>query len=33
MMLAIAVIGIATLVWLLLTIGLIASTLEPEQRT
>ena len=29
---AIAVIGVATLVWLLLTIGLIASTLEPGQR-
>ncbi len=32
MMLAIAVIGVATLIWLLLTIGLVASTLEPEQR-
>lgn len=30
--LAIAVIGLATLLWLLLTIGLIASTLEPPQR-
>ena len=29
---AIVVIGAATLVWLLLTIGLIASTLEPAQR-
>ena len=29
---AIGVIGLATLVWLLLTIGLIAGTLEPEQR-
>ncbi|MCF8168752.1 MAG: DNA polymerase III subunit epsilon [Rhodoferax sp.] len=29
---AIAVIGIATVMWLLLTIVLIASTLEPEQR-
>jgi DNA polymerase-3 subunit epsilon len=32
LILAIAVIGVATLVWLLLTIGLIASTLEPGQR-
>lgn len=32
LLLAIAVIGLATLVWLLLTIGLIASTLEPGQR-
>lgn len=32
MMLAMAVIGVATLLWLVLTIGLIASTLEPEQR-
>jgi DNA polymerase-3 subunit epsilon len=32
LMLAIAVIGLATVVWLLLTIGLIASTLEPGQR-
>lgn len=31
-MVAIAVIGLATVVWLLLTIGLIASTLEPAQR-
>jgi DNA polymerase-3 subunit epsilon len=30
--LAIVVIGLATLVWLLLTIGLIGSTLEPAQR-
>ncbi len=30
--LAIAAIGLATVVWLLLTIGLIASTLEPAQR-
>lgn len=30
--LAIVVIGLATLVWLLLTIGLIGSTLEPVQR-
>jgi len=29
---AIGVIGLATLVWLLVTIGLIASTLAPEQR-
>ena len=29
---AIAVIGLATVVWLLLTVGLIASTLEPGQR-
>ncbi|MDO8318072.1 MAG: DNA polymerase III subunit epsilon, partial [Rhodoferax sp.] len=29
---AIAVIGLATLVWLLITMGLIASTLAPEQR-
>jgi DNA polymerase-3 subunit epsilon len=32
LLLAMAVIGVATLVWLSLTIGLIASTLEPEQR-
>jgi DNA polymerase III subunit epsilon len=32
LLLAIAVIGLATVVWLLLTIGLIASTLESEQR-
>ena len=32
LVLAIAVIGLATLVWLLLTIGLIGSTLEPAQR-
>jgi len=32
LVLAIAVIGLATLIWLLLTIGLIASTLEAEQR-
>ena len=32
LLLAMAVIGLATVVWLLLTIGLIASTLEPEQR-
>ncbi|WP_296491739.1 exonuclease domain-containing protein [Rhodoferax sp.] len=32
LILAIAVIGLATVVWLLLTIGLIGSTLEPEQR-
>jgi DNA polymerase-3 subunit epsilon len=32
LMVAIAVIGLATVVWLLLTIGLIASTLEPAQR-
>lgn len=32
MMLAMAVIGVATLLWLVLTIGLIASTLELEQR-
>ena len=30
---ALVVIGLATVVWLLLTIGLIASTLEPAQRT
>jgi DNA polymerase-3 subunit epsilon len=33
LILAIAVIGLATVVWLLLTIGLIGSTLEPAQRT
>ena len=32
LLLAIVTIGLATLVWLLLTIGLIASTLEPNQR-
>jgi DNA polymerase-3 subunit epsilon len=32
LLLAIAVIGLATVVWLLLTMGLIASTLEPGQR-
>lgn len=32
MIMAIVVIGVATLVWLLLTMGLIASTLESEQR-
>ncbi|MFZ2393075.1 MAG: DNA polymerase III subunit epsilon, partial [Rhodoferax sp.] len=32
LLLAMAVIGLATVVWLLLTIGLIASTLEPGQR-
>ena len=32
LILAIAVMGLATLVWLLLTIGLIGSTLEPAQR-
>jgi DNA polymerase-3 subunit epsilon len=32
LLLAIGVIGAATLAWLLLTIGLIASTLTPEQR-
>ena len=32
LILAIGVIGLATVVWLLLTIGLIASTLEPAQR-
>ncbi|OGB30502.1 MAG: DNA polymerase III subunit epsilon [Burkholderiales bacterium RIFCSPLOWO2_12_FULL_61_40] len=32
MVMAIVVIGLATLVWLLLTMGLIASTLESEQR-
>jgi DNA polymerase-3 subunit epsilon len=32
LLLTIGVIGLATLVWLLLTIGLIASTLEPTQR-
>ncbi len=32
LLLGIVVIGLATLVWLLLTIGLIASTLEPKQR-
>lgn len=32
LMVAIAVIGLATVAWLLLTIGLIASTLEPAQR-
>lgn len=32
LILAIGVIGLATVVWLLLTIGLIASTLAPEQR-
>jgi DNA polymerase-3 subunit epsilon len=32
LLLAIAVIGLATLLWLLLTMGLIASTLEPVQR-
>jgi DNA polymerase-3 subunit epsilon len=32
LILAIAVIGLATVIWLLLTIGLIASTLEPAQR-
>lgn len=32
LVLAIVVIGLATLVWLLLTIGLITSTLAPEQR-
>jgi len=32
LVLAIAVIGLATVIWLLLTVGLIASTLEPEQR-
>ena len=32
LLLAIAVIGVATLVWLILTIGIIASTLEPAQR-
>ena len=33
LVLAIGVIGLATMVWLLLTMGLIASTLEPAQRT
>jgi DNA polymerase-3 subunit epsilon len=33
LLLAIGVIGAATLVWLLVTIGLIASTLTPEQRS
>jgi len=33
LILAIVVIGLATVVWLLLTMGLIASTLEPAQRT
>jgi DNA polymerase-3 subunit epsilon len=32
LLLAIGVIGVATLAWLLVTIGLIASTLTPEQR-
>ena len=32
LLLAIAVIGLATVVWLLLTMGLIASTLAPAQR-
>jgi len=32
LILAIVVIGLATLLWLLITIGLIASTLEPAQR-
>ncbi len=32
LVLAIVVIGVATLVWLLITIGLIASTLAPAQR-
>ncbi|TXT38957.1 MAG: DNA polymerase III subunit epsilon [Comamonadaceae bacterium] len=32
LIMAIGVIGLATLVWLLITIGLIASTLTPEQR-
>ena len=32
LILAIGVIGLATVVWLLITIGLIASTLAPEQR-
>ncbi|MBE0474757.1 exonuclease domain-containing protein [Rhodoferax sp.] len=32
LILAIGVIGLATLLWLLITFGLIASTLEPEQR-
>lgn len=32
LILAIGVIGLATVVWLLLTMGLIASTLAPEQR-
>ncbi len=32
LLLAIAVIGVATLVWLLLTMGLIVATLEPGQR-
>ncbi|NCP40842.1 MAG: hypothetical protein GW848_10110, partial [Rhodoferax sp.] len=32
LLLAIGVIGLATVVWLLLTIGLIASTLAPAQR-
>ena len=32
LLLAIGVIGVATLVWLLVTIGLITSTLAPEQR-
>ena len=31
LLMAIGVIGVATLVWLLITIGLIASTLAPEQ--
>jgi DNA polymerase-3 subunit epsilon len=33
LVMAIAVIGVATVVWLLLTIGLIGSTLEPVQRS
>ena len=32
LIMAIGVIGLATVVWLLITIGLIASTLAPEQR-
>jgi len=32
LLLAIGVIGLATLLWLLVTFGLIASTLEPDQR-
>lgn len=33
LLLAIAAIGLATLVWLVLTLAIVSSTLEPEQRT